>query len=128
MKHIEVVAAVIKKEGKYLCMQRGLNKYDYISKKFEFPGGKIEKGESEIDALHREINEELNIKIEIKGKLITVNHTYNDFSITMHCFMCCTDAEFISLKDHIDYKWLTKGQLIHLDWAAADIPVLEHLD
>lgn len=71
MNHIEVVAAIIYQKNKILCVRRGKHKFDYLSMKFEFPGGKIEKGESKEDALIREINEELEIKIEIQEEFLT---------------------------------------------------------
>lgn len=127
MKHLNVVAAVIIKDGKYLCMQRNASKYDYISYKYEFPGGKVEENEDEISALKREIKEELEADINIIEKIVTVNHTYNDFSLSMHCYLCNTKTDNIILKEHINYKWLEKAELHTLDWAAADIPVLEYL-
>lgn len=128
MKHLNVVAAIIKKDNKYLCMQRNESKYNYISYKYEFPGGKIEEGENEKEALSREINEELNIEIEIGSKVTTVEHTYLDFSITMHCYFCETDTETITLKDHINYVWLEKEKLQALDWAEADIHILDSIE
>lgn len=128
MKHLNIVAAVIKKENKFLCLQRNYNKYDYISFKYEFPGGKIEVGESEQSALKREIFEELNIEIQIINKIVSINHDYPDFSITMHCYLCeLLNNNEITLNDHVDYKWLAKEHLHSVDWAAADIPVLKHL-
>ncbi len=127
MKHLNVVAAVIIKDGKYLCMQRNASKYEYISYKYEFPGGKVEHGEDEVSALKREINEELEIEITILKKVVTVEHTYTDFSLSMHCYLCNTNSDNIILKEHINYKWLEKAELETLDWAAADIPVLEYL-
>lgn len=128
MKHLNIVAAVIKKENKFLCLQRNYSKYDYISFKYEFPGGKIEEGESEQSALKREISEELNIEIQIINKIVSINHDYPDFSITMHCYLCeLLNNNEITLNDHVDYKWLAKEQLNSVDWAAADIPVLKHL-
>lgn len=127
MKHLNVVAAVIKNENKYLCMQRNESKYDYISYKYEFPGGKIEIGEDEISALKREIKEELDIEISVGEKLTIVNHTYKDFSISMHCYLCEALNIELKLKDHINFQWLEKEKLEYLDWAAADIPVLNHL-
>ncbi len=125
MKHLNVVAAVIKNENKYWCMQRNESKYDYISYKYEFPGGKIEIDEDEISALKREIKEELDIEISVGEKLTTVNHTYKDFSISMHCYLCEPNNIGIKLKEHISLQWLEKGKLESLDWAAADIPILK---
>lgn len=127
MKHIEVVAAVIMHDDKILCVQRGKNKYDYISYKFEFPGGKVEESESQEDAIIREIQEELNLKIEIQKHLITVNHSYPDFKIIMNTFLCSCSSKDIVLTEHIDSKWLDVDELTCLDWAAADLPIVEIL-
>ena len=127
MKHYNVVAAIIIYNNKILCMQRGNSKYDYISKKYEFPGGKVENGESETNAIIREIKEELIIDISVEEKYITVDHAYPDFNITMHCYICNTNNISLTLTEHIDYKWLNKTELKTLDWAAADIPIIEKL-
>ncbi|RXK03338.1 (deoxy)nucleoside triphosphate pyrophosphohydrolase [Halarcobacter bivalviorum] len=127
MKHYNVVAAIIINSDKILCMQRGISKFDYISKKYEFPGGKVEHGETEIAAITREIKEELCIDIIVKDKYITVDHTYPDFKITMDCYICHTENTNLTLTEHIDFKWLKKEELHQLDWAAADIPIIEKL-
>ena len=89
-KQVEVVAAIIEQDGKVLCMQRGRNKLPYISLKWEFPGGKIELGESESGALKREIREELDASIEVGRKVMTVVHEYPDFILKMpdSCMRC----------------------------------------
>ena len=79
MKTIEVVAAIIIYDNKILCVQRGESKLNYISKKYEFPGGKIELGETKEEAIKREILEELNLEIEVRDEYMTVNHQYPDF-------------------------------------------------
>ena len=127
MKHYEVVAAIIFNDDKILCVQRNSSKYSYISNKFEFPGGKIEIGETKFQALYREIFEELNLKIEIKSEFLSVFHQYPDFEITMHSFLCKADSSNLILKEHIDFKWLNKNKLLDLDWAAADVPIVEKL-
>ena len=86
MKHIEVVAAIIILDNKILCVQRNKNKFDYISYKFEFPGGKVEKGESNEDALIREIKEELIMDITIRNHFLTVDHLGVDFPLVYHFF------------------------------------------
>jgi 8-oxo-dGTP diphosphatase len=124
MKSIEVVAAVIVRDSEILCVQRGQAKYSYLSEKWEFPGGKIEKNETEIDAIKREILEELDMRIfEIK-KLTIVEHSYPDFQLKMHVFKCSTIEE-PTLNEHKAFKWLTKNELEKLDWATADIPVVK---
>jgi 8-oxo-dGTP diphosphatase len=127
MKKIEVVAGVIFWEEQVLCVQRPQNKLHYISEKFEFPGGKIEEGETKEEALHRELLEELNLSTKIKSFFLTVIHEYPDFELTMHSFICEVDSKELTLHEHIDQKWLNINELTALDWAAADIPIVAKL-
>lgn len=127
MKQIEVVAAVIIQDGKILAAQKGQAKYDYVSYKWEFPGGKVEAGETLKQAITREILEELNIRIIPQKLLITINHQYPDFFLTMHCFICDYQSGKIQLTEHIDVKWLSKNELNNLDWADADKPILKYI-
>lgn len=128
MKIIEVVAGVLKFENNYLCVQRGPSKYDYIHHKFEFPGGKIEENESPETALQRELLEELNIHpLQILQKINTVHHEYPDFKLIMHAYLCIPESNQLTLKEHIDFKWLSRSEMDSLDWAAADIPILKEL-
>ena len=127
MKKIEVVAGVIFWEDQVLCVQRPKNKLHYISEKFEFPGGKIEEGETKEETLHRELLEELNLSTKIKSFFLTVIHEYPDFELTMHSFICEVDSKELTLHEHIDQKWLKINELTSLDWAAADIPIVDKL-
>jgi len=127
MKHIEVVAAIIIHQNKILCVQRGENKLEYISKKYEFPGGKMEAGETKEETIKREILEELNMQINVQNEFLTVTHQYPDFIITMHAFVCSCNNPDLTLTEHIDFKWLEKEDLETLDWAAADIPIVNEL-
>jgi len=127
MKNIEVVAAIVMHKNKVLCVQRGENKFDYISKKYEFPGGKMEIGETKEETIKREIHEELKMQIEVQEEFITVTHKYPDFILTMHSFICKCDSPELTLTEHIDYKWLKKDEIENLDWAAADIPIMKKL-
>ena len=127
MKHIEVVAAIIVNDKKILCVQRSNNKFEYISKKFEFPGGKMESGETKEETIKREILEELKMKIEVQEEFLTITHAYPDFILTMHSFICSCKNPTVTLTEHIAYKWLQKNELLHLDWAAADVPIVEKL-
>jgi 8-oxo-dGTP diphosphatase len=127
MKHYIVVAAIIKYGDKILCMQRNTNKHDYLSYKYEFPGGKVEVGESQEDALLREIKEELELDITVGNAFFTVEHEYPDFKITMHSYLCTSVTNEFILKEHVAFQWLSTTELESLDWAAADIPIVEKL-
>ena len=127
MKTIEVVAAIILSDGKILCLQRGENKLSYISKKYEFPGGKIELGESKEQAVIREIDEELNLKIKPIKIFITVKHKSPDFNLVMHSFKCSCDSKKFTLTEHIDFKWMSIENLKSLDWADADTAIVNEL-
>ncbi|MFM9401911.1 (deoxy)nucleoside triphosphate pyrophosphohydrolase [Myroides odoratimimus] len=127
MKKVEVVAAILIHENDILCAQRAESKLDYISKKFEFPGGKIEEGETKKEALRRELIEELNISPEINELYMTVVHQYKDFELTMHSFLCQMDNKDVTLNEHISSVWLKREELLTLDWAAADLPIVHKL-
>lgn len=122
-----VVAAAIFRENRVLCVQRSKHTKECKSLKWEFPGGKVEVGESPEEALVREIREELSVDIEVSEFLMTVEHTYPDFHLTMHVFKCVLDQGEITLNEHVALKWLSLDELDQLDWAAADIPVVEYL-
>jgi 8-oxo-dGTP diphosphatase len=126
-KHYTVSAAIIVDDKKILCVQRNKAKYEYISYKYEFPGGKLEEEENEEEALKREISEELNLEINVIEKFLVVNHEYLDFNLTMHSYLCKASTEKLILKEHINSKWLNKNELIELDWAAADLPIVSKL-
>lgn len=129
MKHYEVVAAVIEHNNRILCMQRNKGKYDYVSYKYEFPGGKIEAGEERHAALERELREEMDMDISISETdyLMTVEQQYPDFAITMHAYICKLAEPKFVMKEHIDAKWLTATELSTLDWAEADKPIVKKL-
>lgn len=122
--HYEVVAAVIEHQGKFLCVRRGQTKYPYTSFKYEFPGGKIEEGESETEALKREIEEELKVNINIKAKLRVVNHEYPDFTVTLHFYRCTVDTDKYTLTEHESAIWASPVDMMRLDWVEADKGVL----
>lgn len=129
MKKIEVVAGIIVFQKEILCMQRNKGKYEYVSYKFEFPGGKIEPGESHIEALKRELKEEMDMVVAVEEKdfFLTVQHQYPDFEVTMHNYVCKVMNKTFVRKEHIDHKWLTQEKLTTLDWAPADIPIVEKI-
>lgn len=129
MKHLEVVAGIIEYEDLILCMQRPVGKYEYVSLKYEFPGGKVEQGESNSDALKRELMEEMEMKVSVSEDdyFMSVTHTYPDFEITMHSYICKVDSQEFIRKEHVDHKWLSAENLNSLDWAPADQPIVKAL-
>lgn len=127
MKHYNVVAAVITDGEQIFCVRKGETRYAYTSYKWEFPGGKIEQGETPQQALQRELLEEMNFEISVGEELITINHTYPDFSITMQAFLCTATDKSFTLKEHKEYCWATLEELKLLDWCEADKPIVEVL-
>jgi len=129
MIHHQVAAAIIINNGEILCMQRDKSKYDYISYKYEFPGGKIENGESRVQALMRELMEEMDfhVFIEPEDYFMTVEYEYPDFAITMHSYICKVQSREFKRKEHISHVWLKPSELDTLDWAAADLPIVKRL-
>lgn len=124
-KHHKVVAAVIMDNNEILCMQRGQTKYEYTSFKWEFPGGKIEDGETPEQALHREILEEMNMDIKVCKLLTTTTYNYPDFTITMSAFLCKPiHNRYFEMREHNNYCWLSSSNLTNLDWAAADVEIM----
>ena len=124
MKQIEVVAAIICKENKIFATQRG---YGDWKDWWEFPGGKMEVGETPEEALKREIREELSAEINVDKFLCTVEHDYPKFHLTMHCYLCSLQAETLHLNEHEAARWLAKDELSNVNWLPADIKVLEVL-
>ncbi len=122
MKQIVVAAAVIIKDGKVFAAQR--KDRGELARKWEFPGGKLEAGESGEEAIVREISEELSAKIAVEDHLMTVNHTYETFHITMHAYRCALVAGDMVLTEHLDCRWLGPEELYSVEWAAADLPIV----
>ena len=127
MKHYDVVAALIECEGKYLCMQRGQTRYAYTSFRYEFPGGKVELGETEEEALHREIREEMGCEIEIVRRLRIIDHAYPDFSVTLAIYLCRTERPEFQLREHVAFCWLPREEMPRLPWVEADREFVESL-
>lgn len=119
-KHYNVVAAVIEVDGKVLCMQRGESRYDYTSHHWEFPGGKIEPGETPQQAVHRELLEEMELNVEVHELLATVTHDYPDFTITLAAYRCVATTTEFNMREHAACRWLPWSELPTLDWCAAD--------
>ena len=122
MKTIEVVAAIIIKDGKVFATRRG---YGEFQGWWEFPGGKMEAGESPQEALKREIHEELDAAVEVKELLETVEWDYPDFHLTMHCFICSLLSESLHLNEHEAATWLTHETLRSVRWLPADKILLD---
>ena len=123
-KNIEVVAAIIIQDGRLFATQRGYGEWkDW----WEFPGGKIEPGESPKDALKREIREELATEIEVGNLLTTVEYDYPKFRLTMHCYLCDIIRGQLSLLEHEDACWLTMNELDGVKWLPADVEVIKAL-
>ena len=125
MKSIEVVAAIIQdKENRIFATQRG---YGDWKDWWEFPGGKIETGESPEEALKREIREELSTDISVDEFFCTVEFDYPKFHLTMHCYLCSLLNDALHLNEHEAAKWLSKEELNNVKWLPADLVILEKL-
>ncbi|MBF1014181.1 MAG: (deoxy)nucleoside triphosphate pyrophosphohydrolase [Lachnospiraceae bacterium] len=130
MKTIRVVAAVIKRTDekgniRFLATQRG---YGEFKDKWEFPGGKMEEGETAKEALKREILEELDMKISVGDRIKTVEYDYPTFHLSMDCFMCEIEEGTPILKEHEAARWLDKSSLSSVDWLPADIEIVQILE
>ena len=125
MKTINVVASIIHdEEGNVLATQRGYGEYKGW---WEFPGGKMEEGESREVALVREIWEELNAMIKIDKWLCTVEHDYPTFHLTMHCALCRIVQGRVQLNEHLSAQWLNREELDTVQWLPADVEVVKKL-
>ena len=124
MKTIRVVAAIIIEKEKVFATQRG---YGEFKDGWEFPGGKIELGETPEAAIVREIKEELDTEIEVVKLLDTVEYDYPQFHLSMDCFICKIKSGDLVLKEHEAAKWLTKENLDSVDWLPADLSLVEKI-
>lgn len=124
MKAINVVAAIIMHKNEIFATQRG---YGEFKGGWEFPGGKVEEGESLQDALVREILEELDTEIKVGELFETVEYDYPQFHLTMYCFICSVISGKLVLKEHEDARWLTKDSLDSVNWLPADLGLIEKL-
>ena len=124
MKKVEVVAAIICREGRIFATQRGYGEWkDW----WEFPGGKIEAGETPEDALRREIREELSTEISVDEFFCTVDYDYPAFHLTMHCYLCSLLTEALHLNEHEAARWLAKDELDSVQWLPADKSIIERI-
>ena len=125
MKRIRVAAAVIRREDEVFATQRGYGSYkDW----WEFPGGKIEEGESPEEALVREIREELDTDIEVTSFLQTVEYEYPEFHLSMDCFWCRIREGQLKLLEHEAARWLPLNDLRQVNWLPADLLVVDALE
>ena len=124
MKTIEVVAAIIVREGDEFCTQRGYGEWQGW---WEFPGGKMEAGESPQEALRREIREELEAEVEVGELLETIEWDYPNFHLTMHCFWCRLLSDSLCLKEHQAAAWLSADNLRSVKWLPADEGLVEKI-
>ena len=122
MKVVKVVAAIIAEKGRIFATQRG---YGEFKDGWEFPGGKIEEGETPQQALVREIQEELDTEVEVGDLLGTVEYDYPTFHLSMQCFLCRIKSGRLNLKEHEAARWLAEDELDSVDWLPADIEVLD---
>ena len=124
MKTIEVVAAIIKKGDRIFATQRG---YGDWKDWWEFPGGKMEPGETPEEALKREIREELDAEISVDKFLETIDYDYPQFHLTMHCFLCSLVGEALHLNEHEAARWLSAQNLNTVEWLPADLTLIANL-
>ena len=125
MKTVEVVAAIIVQDNMVFATQRG---YGDFKDGWEFPGGKVESGESPQEALVREIEEELDTTIEVGEHLCTVEYDYPKFHLTMHCYICSIVDGALTLLEHEAARWLKREELWSVEWLPADIEVVKALE
>ena len=124
MKTVRVVAAIIIEHGEVFATQRG---YGEFKDGWEFPGGKIEPGETPEEAIVREIKEELDTVVEVEKLLDTVGYYYPNFHLSMDCFICKIKSGNLVLKEHEAAKWLTKEELDSVEWLPADMGLVEKI-
>ena len=125
MKQIEVVAAIIHDaDGRIFATQRGYGEWEGW---WEFPGGKMEAGESPEEALRREIWEELETRIVIERLVTTVEWDYPAFHLKMHCYWCHIESGSLTLKEHEAARWLAADELENVKWLPADLQILEKI-
>ena len=120
--HVHVACAIIRREGLVLAAQRSANMN--LPLKWEFPGGKLEAGETPAQCLRRELVEEMGIQVRVGWALPLHTHHYPSFTVTLYPFACCIESGEITLHEHAAMVWLPPRELHTLDWAEADLPVI----
>ncbi|ALC15318.1 ADP-ribose pyrophosphatase YjhB, NUDIX family [Desulfuromonas soudanensis] len=123
MKHLHVTCAIIERDGLVLAAQRSAAMS--LPLKWEFPGGKIDPGETPEECLRRELVEEMGVRVRVGESLPASTHRYPTFTVTLYPFVCSIEAGEIVLHEHAAVSWLPVGELRTLDWAEADLPVIE---
>lgn len=121
--HLHVACAIIESRGLILAAQRSAAMS--LPRKWEFPGGKIRSGETPDACLHRELKEELGVVVSVREALSPATHRYPTFTVTLHPFRCTIESGTLTLHEHAAVLWLAPAKLLTLDWAEADLPVIE---
>lgn len=124
MKTVKVVAAIIRSDNKIFATQRG---YGEFKDGWEFPGGKVEEGESPKEALVREIKEELDVEITVGERLVCIEYDYPSFHLSMDCYWAEISSGDLVLKEHEAARWLSWEELDSVDWLSADLGVVEKI-
>ena len=125
-KHVKVAAALVFDKGKVFATKRGDSPFSYVAHKYEFPGGKIEAGESGENAVARELKEELDMDVKVGGLYAKHTFEYPDFIITLSLYECEMISDFV-LKEHESYAWIAPKDLKEEEWAPADADILGSL-
>lgn len=121
-RHVHVACAIIERDGMVLAAQRSARMS--LPLKWEFPGGKLEAGESLEECLRRELREEMGVEVLVGEALTQYTHSYPDFTVTLYPFRCTLEPGGITLHEHASLCWLSPERLHELDWAEADWPVI----
>ncbi len=122
MKTVKVVAAVIRKDNMIFATERG---YGEFKDMWEFPGGKIERGENGREALMREIKEELDTTIDVGEYIDTIEYDYPSFHLSMECYWCTVKEGKLTLLEHENAQWLDRDSLLSVEWLPADLEIIE---
>ena len=125
LKRVEVVAAIIVRDGTVLATQRGYGEFENW---WEFPGGKVKEGETPEQALAREIREELNAAITVGRHLCTAEYDYPTFHLSMRCYVCRLEDETFELLEHHAARWLSAATLREVQWLPADVQIIEEIE